>query len=883
MNENRILVIALIMLCMVPALAEAELPHIDIKNAIQPTEIWASDSINSPDLESSKITLTVTGDGNPFTIIRPIDIIFAIDSSGSMSNNDPDKHRVSAAQEFIDKVNPYKDKVGMVSWNGDVVFDLLLTNDFSRAKQAVAEVGSDDGTDLNKGLARSIDILLLQPRTSTKAIIFLSDGDGDYTPSGMDGSETDRARSADILIYSIGLGNEINGANLEDMAETTGGKYFFSPKSSSLEEIYQGIFKSISNIAARNIEVTYVLPAAVQPFGSIPEISTDANSNRILKWNIGLLAIDESWDTSFYVRSKDVGTFTLGANSSAEYINYAGKSAIASIIPATILVKRPMKIGDRIWVDKNGNGTQDPDEKGKEGLVVALLDFNKNPTGLTATTDANGNYQFNILKQGTYYIQFTIPGGYILSPHKQGKDIEKDCNFGSDGIAGPVILTGMSNNSIDAGLIPNDCISGQVWIDANKNGLEDNNEKAVSGANVTLLDHRKNSMGFINSTEINGNYRFDRLEPGPYYVQFKAPNGSVLSPQMLSKDAKIDLYPGSYGVAGPIILTDSCDNSVDMAIIPLCMNGIFVKENSGDDLINYSVLIRLSDANFPVMSDNEVIRIFFTSSSGRPLPYWIEEWNVRNKTAKVWVKMPFIPANKEAEILFQYYTEDRINNKTENPHGSGKSVFEFFDDFSGNGIDTGSWTTYTQSNGSVKQRDGMLQIHTNAKSQSSADLILKEDFGPGNAMRFRANISEGQSYDRKGLGFMNTNVGKDTNQVGASVYWRGQDTDLFAHHIFPISEKNILDVKIQRAKSNYEGSFNTWEAKWLDSEVRFGLNSQEFRQDTSGKPLGGISPRFSLNTTLTSLSSDIFVDWVFVRRCIAKEPTTRFGQKICMN
>ena len=99
----------------------------------------------------------------------------------------------------------------------------------------------------------------------------------------------------------------------------------------------------------------------------------------------------------------------------------------------------------------------------------------------------------------------------------------------------------------------------------------------------------------------------------------------------------------------------------------------------------------------------------------------------------------------------------------------------------------------------------MLQIHTNAKSKSSADLILNESFGPGEAMRFRANISEGQSYDRKGLGLMNTNVGEDTNSIGASVYWRCQDADLFAHHMYPISGKDILDVKIERAKSNYEG------------------------------------------------------------------------------
>ncbi len=540
-------------------------------------------------------------------------------------------------------------------------------------------------------------------------------------------------------------------------------------------------------------------------------------------------------------------------------------------------------IGDLVWVDKNGNGIEDTDENGRAGVTIALLDSNKNSTGLTTTTDFNGNYHFNGLEPGDYYVQFTAPGGYIISSKKHDTYIEKDSNLSSDSIEGPVTLTDRCDNSIDAGLIPNDCIRGRVWVDTNKNGLKDADENGKIDVMAAILDSDMNPTELTTATDLNGNYHFNNLEPGTYYVQFKAPYGYILSQQMLSNYAEGDFYPGSYGVTGPVVLTDGCDNSVDMAILPLCMNGIYVEENSGNDLINYSAMIQLSAANFPAVSEKEVAHIFFSDSAERSLPYWIEEWNVGEKIAKIWVKVPFIPAKNETEIVFQYYTEDSRNSATKDLQGSGSSVFEFFDDFMGSALNTNKWTTQKESNGSITKLDGFLQVHADARSLSSADLILKENFGPGNAMRFRANISEGQSYDRKGLGFMNTNVGKDTNRVGASVYWRGQDTDLFAHHIFPISEKNILDVKIQRAKSNYEGSFNTWEVKWLDSEIRFGLNSQEFRQDTRGKPLNGISPRFSLNTTLTSLSSDIFVDWVFVRKCIAKEPTTRFGQRICMN
>lgn len=51
----------------------------------------------------------------------PIELVFAIDSSGSMEVNsptDPGRIRVTAAQTFVDKLDNGKDKVGVVSWNG---------------------------------------------------------------------------------------------------------------------------------------------------------------------------------------------------------------------------------------------------------------------------------------------------------------------------------------------------------------------------------------------------------------------------------------------------------------------------------------------------------------------------------------------------------------------------------------------------------------------------------------------------------------------------------------------------------------------------------------------------------------------------------------------
>lgn len=60
----------------------------------------------------------------------------------------------------------------------------------------------------------------------------------------------------------------------------------------------------------------------------------------------------------------------------------------------------PIEIGNRVWLDTNGNGVQDADEAGVPGVQVRLLD-NGGAAIATATTDASGHYIFSSDPNGT--------------------------------------------------------------------------------------------------------------------------------------------------------------------------------------------------------------------------------------------------------------------------------------------------------------------------------------------------------------------------------------------------------------------------------------------------------------------------------------------------
>ena len=73
----------------------------------------------------------------------------------------------------------------------------------------------------------------------------------------------------------------------------------------------------------------------------------------------------------------------------------------------------PATIGDRVWDDKNANGS-DEGEPGIGGATVILTDANGTEVART-TTDANGNYRFVDLIPGTYTVSIEAPDGYAAA------------------------------------------------------------------------------------------------------------------------------------------------------------------------------------------------------------------------------------------------------------------------------------------------------------------------------------------------------------------------------------------------------------------------------------------------------------------------------------
>ena len=199
--------------------------------------------------------------------IEGIDIMLAMDVSGSMQAMDFKPNRLEAAKDvaisFIN--NRPNDNIGMVTFAGESFTQCPLTTDHTVLLNMVQDLQMgvlDDGTAIGLGLATAVN-RLKDSKAKSRVVILLTDGSnnmGDITPR----MAADIARTFGIRVYTVGVGTrgeapfpiqtefgvriqnvpvDIDEPTLDGIAEVSGGKYFRAVDNETLNEIYKEIDK----------------------------------------------------------------------------------------------------------------------------------------------------------------------------------------------------------------------------------------------------------------------------------------------------------------------------------------------------------------------------------------------------------------------------------------------------------------------------------------------------------------------------------------------------------------------------------------------------------------------------------------------------------------
>lgn len=195
-----------------------------------------------------------------------IDIVLAMDISGSMLARDFEPDRITAskhlASEFVSE--RVGDRISVVAFAGEAFTQCPLTSDKASVGTMLSRLRSgvvDDGTAIGNGLATAIN-RLRESSAKSKVVVLLTDGvnnRGQISPT----MAAEIARDMGIKVYTIGVGTkgqapmpavdmfgnqtyvmadvEIDEKLLRAIAKTTGGEYFRAVDNEALREIYARI------------------------------------------------------------------------------------------------------------------------------------------------------------------------------------------------------------------------------------------------------------------------------------------------------------------------------------------------------------------------------------------------------------------------------------------------------------------------------------------------------------------------------------------------------------------------------------------------------------------------------------------------------------------
>ncbi len=261
-----------------------------------------------------------------------------------------------------------------------------------------------------------------------------------------------------------------------------------------------------------------------------------------------------------------------------------------------------INIGDQVYWDANGNGTQDWNEDGIPGVTVELCpegstDLGAGPgTCMSLVTDATGYYQFTNVLPPPSGESYTIVIDET-QPALGGSSQTGDPN--SDGLAcdDPLLVTygypacdnvdsinvplnyGTNYSAGDFGYQPYGVIGDYVWYDANGDGIQDDGETGIAGVPVYLCSSSNpctaasGDLVAQTTTDFDGYYTFSLIPDGSYVIT--ADPGATYQPtsdgsfnpnagneSIGATSTTLTMFSGEITDVGGMPCTD-CDLNVD--------------------------------------------------------------------------------------------------------------------------------------------------------------------------------------------------------------------------------------------------------------------------------------------------------------------------------
>jgi autotransporter-associated beta strand protein len=233
-----------------------------------------------------------------------------------------------------------------------------------------------------------------------------------------------------------------------------------------------------------------------------------------------------------------------------------------------------LSVGDRVWLDANGNGVQDAGEPGVAGAVVEVFQSTDATIGNAddvllgqAVSDASGNYTLAGLAAGlNYYLVFHTPVGYTFTTQGAGSDRTLDSDAGAAGVTSMfTVAAGASRTDMDAGLVGTAPAFGFAFAASSGSSPANSYATATDAAGNVYVTGSLQGTGdldpgpgvcnisgssYVAKYSSTGALCWARASAGSTNAIAVAPDGSVYVTGPFNGAADFDPGPGVYNLSG---------------------------------------------------------------------------------------------------------------------------------------------------------------------------------------------------------------------------------------------------------------------------------------------------------------------------------------------
>jgi Ca-activated chloride channel family protein len=237
-----------------PSSDEAPTFRADARLIVLPVSVSDKSGKLVTNLSQDSFKVFENGAEQPIKLFRhedvPISLGIIVDNSGSM--HDKRSKVETASLDLVKASNPH-DEVFIVNFNDQAYLDVEFTSDTKKLEEGLARIDSRGGTALRDSIGMSIDYLKAKGKKDKKVLLIVTDG-ADTASTGTLEKLVDKARQAEVLIYSIGLLSEEEKREakkakreLDAITRESGGLSFYPRDLSEVDRIAQQVAHEIRN------------------------------------------------------------------------------------------------------------------------------------------------------------------------------------------------------------------------------------------------------------------------------------------------------------------------------------------------------------------------------------------------------------------------------------------------------------------------------------------------------------------------------------------------------------------------------------------------------------------------------------------------------------